>query len=72
MALFFLSADPARVTAQFGCSTLSLPIAELVASKAENAVRLTDGENLDDWFAHHKSGDLDIVGGGYTAWFAQQ
>ena len=66
-----LAGDPARVTAQFGCSTLSLPIADLIESKEANAVRLTDGEDLNAWLAAHGSGDLDIVGGGYTAWFAQ-
>ena len=66
-----LASDPARVTAQFGCSTLSLPIADLIESKEANAVRLNAGEDLNAWLAAHGSGDLDIVGGGYTAWFAQ-
>ncbi len=46
-------------------------MADLVRSKDPNAVRLADGEDLDDWFAHHDSGDLDVVGGGYTASFAE-
>jgi len=67
-----LAKDPSRVETHFGCMTGSLPVADLIESKAANAVRLNAGEDLDDWFANHGgSGDLDIVGGGYTAWFAQ-
>lgn len=60
-----------RVDAQFGCSGLSLRVGELVQSTRRDAVRLEAGETLDAWLRVHKTGELDIVGGGYTAKFGR-
>lgn len=59
-----------RVDAQFGCDGLAPTVGELVESTGPNAIRLAEGESVEAWLAVHKSGELDIYGGGYTAMFA--
>lgn len=67
-----LVSDRATVAMRTGCLGSHVPVRELVASDDANAVRLADDEPLSAWFARHKSGVLDVVGGGYTASFVQR
>ena len=58
-----------RVDAQFGCDGLSLTVGEIIESSRANTIKLAAGESVDAWLAAHKTGELDIDGGGYTAMF---
>jgi hypothetical protein len=59
-----------RVPARIGCAGLHLRVGELIESTEAGAVRLRPGDTLDAWLKARGGGDLDIVGGGYTAWFS--
>lgn len=58
-----------HVLSQMGCLGGGFKVGELLERQEPDAVRLQPGQSLEDWFKAHKSGRLDIAGGGYSASF---
>lgn len=62
-------ASHVNVETLMGCMGGGDTVGGLLEDTSADAVRLKPGQTLDAWFAHHKRGALDVVGGGYTATF---